>query len=455
MRDKLEISYQLPLKIMIVYLVATLILYLIGPFKWFTYKPVIFWLLQFIYILMLILGWQIGIRHTFTRSDEWTVQQDKKIICKLAPLLIINFFYEFINIFRKFNFSSFDIKNLWDQILLGFIDMGSSYNAFQENINNITGSQLVGGSIVTVFNTVWDFLSFTIVLLATYYFKKLSKVTKFILIINYIIIIAAFIGTGTNIGVFRLLLAWVIFFAIRITRGERNINREKWHKRKKTIVLVTVIAIIVMAVLFDKIMQSRGGILLWNTSYYNIGGIGINRESILFHILPKSWYMLLVSASGYLTQGYYGMSLCLRTEWLPTFGIGHSMAIVKLLKSYITDFPYLRTYQHRIEPFGWDEDIQWHTMYSWFANDIGFLGVAIIMFIFGLLFATAYKDSIKTNNPFAHVMVYFFSLGVFFIPCNNQLFQSTYVMFSFITITFLWLCTRGRRRITIRKSRRK
>lgn len=438
-----------PIKIAIVYLLCTLLLYAIGPIAWVTYNPVYFWFLQFLYILMLFLGWMIGISKTYTSQEEWKEEKEKKIIKMISLPIWINLFYEVINTFRRFQFASFNLSGLINRMIIGINDMGGSYNSFQDSVDSAIGSSVVGGSLFTLFNYFWEFFSMLILLLSTLYLKKLKKAQRVIVIITYIIVISSYVSIGTNIGVFRLVLMWCVFLLTKMFRGEQTYDGLKWKKRKKWILLFALIGVVTCTMLFDKIMQSRGGILLWQTPYYNIGGIGINRSSILLKILPPSWSMLLVAATSYLTQGYYGMSLCLRVPWEPTFLMGHSMAIEKLLKEYLTEWPYLHTYQHRIQQFGWDENVQWHTMYTWFANDFGFLGTAIVVLILGILFGASYKDAIRTNNPFAYVMVYFFTLAIFFAPCNNQLFQSTYVLFSFITALICWLCTRGRTRIKI------
>lgn len=451
MRRKYNLTYQLPILLTVFYLVCTLILYEIGPLDWITYNPVYFWFLQIVYIVMLVLGWQTGIKKTYISKPEWTVRQDKKVIKTLKVLLKINLLYESVNLFRKFNMSSFDISGLIKNILFGFSHMGEAYNSLQDSIGAVEGGQVVGSSVMTLFNYIWEFAAFAVVLLGGYYFKKLKTFDKIIYILTCIIILIDYISTGTNIGVFRLILAVLVFGSMKVIQGKYMFSYNKWKKRKKLILCVAIILAVIMTVLFDKIMKSRGGILLWDTSYYNIGGIGVDKDSVLFKIVSPRLYMLLVSATSYLTQGYYGMSLCLRVNWMPTFGVGHSMFAVKMLSEYVSDMIQLRTYQNRIAVFGWEEDVRWHSIYTWFANDISFIGVIAVMFLIGYFFAMAYKDSLQTNNPFAYVMVYFFTLMVFFFPCNNQIFQSSYTMFSFWTVFILWLCTRGRKKFKIRR----
>lgn len=442
---KYAITFFTPLITIVSYLTLTIILYAFGPFAWETSYPVIWGMLNIAYIVAFVFGWYVGIKNkSSVHVKEWTCIDTRRIIKYLNPMLLINLTFELINLFRRFAYHSFDINGLMDDILYGFLNPGNSYNIFQDKINILTSEQVLGGYVMTIFNYIWKFVSFIVVLLGIFYFKRLKWHTKMFMVITCIVIIAGYISTGTNIGVFRLILAIFIFFWLKITRNKIIYGYSKY---KKKMMLIFVISIVLMTILFNNIMQSRGGILSWNESTYNIGGVHLDKESIFFKILPNELHMLLVSSSSYLTQGYYGMSLCLNIEWMPTFGVGHSMALVKFLSKYVSETTRDRTYQHRLTEFGWEEDVRWHSMYSWFANDVSFIGVIWVMFFIGVIFAMAYKESILTNNPFAHLLVYYFSLMAFFIPCNNQIFQSTYTMFSFITAMFLWMYTRSKKAI--------
>ena len=117
--------------------------------------------------------------------------------------------------------------------------------------------------------------------------------------------------------------------------------------------------------------------------------------------------MLLISVTNYLTQGYYGMSLCLREEWLPTLGVGNSKGLMDLVEAFKDT--YKRTFQWRITKYGWDDNVQWHSMYSWFANDLGFWGTISVMFILGILLSTLYKDYLEANNPYAMVLICYYN----------------------------------------------
>ena len=207
------------------------------------------------------------------------------------------------------------------------------------------------------------------------------------------------------------------------------------------IILLAVAIIIITLYYFVSTIKSRGGILSWNSASFNIGGIGLNKDSVFFSILPESLYIPLIAVSNYVAQGYYAFSLCMRLPWIPTFGLGGSLQIIDIITKHFVDIDSM-TYQRRMEQFGWNARIRWHTIYTWFANDVSIYGVVLIMFVIGFCFALAYKDSLSGKNPFARIMVYFLVVTCLFIPCNSQILQSTYTLFSFITILICWLTTR-------------
>lgn len=434
----------LPLKIIVVYLIFTLLLYEFGPFKWVTYKPVLFWGLNIIYILMLVFGWGIGTKQSSCQA-EWNEENHNVIVRRLKYLITLEFIFEYLIAIRRFSLMSLSPLGLLRSIFNGLQNMGGAYNNFQDSVN-LTGGAMIGGSAVTFFNIIFSFVGFNILLLSILYFKYLSIYNRILTVSTLSLVILEYLSTGTNIGIFRIILAFLVFYGLKIVRERRSIHFFKSNNNK--FLIMFIIGIIICTVIFDKIMQSRGGILFWQSPSYNIGGIGIDRDSILFRILPSGLYMLLIAASSYISQGYYGMSLCLRLPWKPGYGVGHSMCLLDLLGDFFS-VSHENSYQYRVTTFGWQEGNQWHTMYSWFANDVTFIGVILIMVIIGILFSMAYKDSLLTNSPYAKLIVFYYSLLAFFIPCNNQLFQSSYIMFSFFTALIFWLATRGRKRIKI------
>lgn len=424
-----------PVRIFIVYWIVTLILYAFGPFNWVTYRPTLFWTLNISYILSFAFGWFLA-GDTSTGSHRlWTNEDDSVLLGYLGPFLVINLFYEIINLFRSFLFSEFDINELFHRIINGISDMGGAYNDFLNNVD-ATSSGVIGGSVITLFNYVWEIFAFSTLLLGILYYTRLSLFYKAVSGITIGLVVISFLSRGTNIGVFRIVLAILVFYYIKFVKNSsREVSNGNGYNIK--LILIGIVSIITSVVLFDKIMKSRGGLLLWKEDYYNVGGISINHNSVFFRFLPSGFHGLLVSLSAYLSQGYYGMSLSLRVPWKPMWGIGHSMALQRLIGNYVPTIAN-NSYQLRVEKYGWKSLQQWHTMSSWFANDITYYGVVIIMLLFGIVFRKALNDAVELGNPYAKLMVYFLFLEAVFFPCNNQIAQSTYVLFAFVYVFVKW-----------------
>ncbi|MCI8995577.1 MAG: oligosaccharide repeat unit polymerase [Lachnospiraceae bacterium] len=426
-----------PLKIFSIYWTFTLILYAFGPFNWVTYKPILFWTLNILYIVAFLGGWRFSRKVSIGGHKKWDDRDDNDLIKKLNVMIYINLFYEIINLFRIFLFSEFDIVGLIARVISGIKDMGSSYDSFQESIGTLEGANILGGTFITIFNYIWEMWAFSAILLSILYFTKLKFHHKVIALCTIMLEVISYVARGTNIGVFRIVFAILIFYYIKYLKLQSKKENEKKKRSRWKLIVIFLVGVIFTVVLFDKIMKSRGGIAYWQTDWYNVGGIHINKDSIFFKIIPSQFHQLLVSLARYLCSGYYGMSLSLRVPWEPMFGIGHSMVLQNLLKNFIPDISK-NSYQIRIESFGWDSYINWHSMYCWFANDLSYFGVIFVMLLFGYIFNKSLHDAIELNNPYAKLIVFYMFLIGIFVPCNNQLAQSTFVLFSFFYVFIKW-----------------
>ena len=429
----------LPIRLVLGYLVFTLLLYIIGPFNWITYNPFQFYSLQFSYLLFLWLGYRIGIMRKFSNKIEWSERQDSSLIKILQVLIILNFIVFIINVFRDYAMTNFDIKELLRQMFYGVTHMGESYQLRYERLLHTSGASVVGGSAFSVFNYLWAFFEYSVVLLGVYYFNKIKMFPKIILISHLVFTVFFYLSIGTNIGVFRVIVIVMLPLCIKVLQKIYD------NSIKKKTIFITILSILVVVICvcayFIFTMKSRGGINYWQEPTYNVGGITVNKDSILFAILPPALHKLLVSLSAYLTQGYYAMSLALTTTWTPMFGLGSSMVVVDNITKYIYNIDQF-TYQAKLVEFGWDSRIRWHSIYTWLANDFSFIGVILIMFVIGYLLGAMYKDAIITKNPFAKCGLFFFCLLAIFIPCNNQLAQGIGTMFSFVAILVCWIISK-------------
>ncbi len=445
---KISILYK-PLKIIILYLVLSLILFAFGPFAWEVKKFFSFWILNILYIFFFSIGWIVSISKGNRNIISDRIIKPTWYFKTCTFWIIINFVYEFITMCRRLAMKSLNLNELLFNLLLSIRNPGAAYDIFQKKSELLTGASVVGGVVFSIFSYMFEFISLVILLLSTIYFKQLSTKNKFLVCITYITIIISYLATGTNIGVFRVILIFLSllyykYIQKQCIKNNSSISINKRNIKARQIKVIAFLSIIIFLCIFNRVMQSRSGILLWEESSYNIGGYQINKNSVFFKILPSSLLMLFVALSGYITQGYQGMALALELPWKPTFLIGNSPAIIKILSKYSSiDLIRCNTYQYRLTDYaGWDEFVRWHSMYTWFANDYSFLGVCFVMFVFGFVYSLALKDFVFNANPYAFIILFYCTLGVLFIPCNNQIFQTTYTCFSFFTSFILWLLSR-------------
>lgn len=466
--------YLLPIRLSVIYLIFSVFIYIVCPFQWVTYKPVLFYTLLTLYIAALWFGYRLGLMSRINDKTSWQESYTELLIKIVSPLVVVNFILYVVNIFRDYGFATFDFIGLFKQMWVGIQNPGYGYQLRLHRIATLHGADIMGGTAVSLLNYLWAFVKYPIILASMLYFKKLKPYAKVFAILYLAATVLFYMSIGTNIDI----LGVFLFLELPAILSAFTHWKNKTLNKKRVIQLIASLLAGVLLIFsyFTWMMVSRGGINRYDDPSYNVGGITIdigqnkptepsateptvpeetspdvtvpdatvpvqkpssptqNKNSLVPPIVMKFW----VSFSSYFTQGYYGMSQALTLPWVPMYGVGNSMFLVDLITDHFTDIDQY-TYQVRMEPMGWDSDIQWHSMYSWLANDVSFYGVVIVMLLIGILFGAMFKDAITSGNPFAKMSIFYFMLMLIFIPCNNQLAQRADTLFSFILLIILWI----------------
>lgn len=448
LNNKNSMALKFPIYLTVFYLVFSIIVYIICPYNWPTKQPILFYSLNFMYILALILGYNFGQHYNISLNlFKWSEDKTEKLIKAIPILMIFNVLIYIFHIFRTYGLSSFDFVSLWDKMSIGLQNPGLGYKLNYLRQQTLDGPNVLGGSIFTIVNLMWGFIKNIVLILAMIFFKRLKLYGKIATIIYISLVILFYISIGTNIQFFHVFLLVEIPIIIE--------TFDKWHKKelnKKMILKLIVfilIGVLLLLTYFGWMMESRSDASNYEISNYEIGGLSPGKEDIIGIInnndsdgeskLNNLW----ISFSSYLTQGYYGMSQALELPWTPMYGLGSNMWVVDIVSKNIYDIDQF-TYQVKLEQFGWDSDVRWHSIYTWLANDFSFYGVIIVMFFIGLLFGAMFKDAIVNKNPFALASIFFFMLLLIFIPCNNQIGQTNENLCPFILLLLLWLiCDRN------------
>ena len=451
--DSINGASLLPIRLTLVYLAFSVLVYTFGPFDWTTSNPVLFYALIVLYMAALWFGYRVGGKKVFPKAIEWSADYTNKLMPVLSVLIIANYLIYVVNIFREYGLQTFDFPELFRQMAIGIKNPGLGYYYRCLRVDSLKGTEVMGGQMVSLLNYIWSFFRYPILLMGMLNFRKLKIWGKLFMALYLVTMALFYLSIGTTIDVLH------IFLLLELPAILKTFSA--WYKRKLTrkhvvkLVASLLAGILLVMGYFTWMMLSRGGINNYDQPDYNIGGVpldpgvvppetapeGIPSEPSGIQVPPvvmKFW----ISFSSYFTQGYYGMAQALELPWTPMFGVGNSMFLVDFISEHVYDIDQF-TYQMKLEnAFGWGSDNQWHSMYTWLANDVSFLGVIFVMFFLGVLFAMMFKDAIATENPFAKMSVFYFILMMVFIPCNNQIAQRSDTLFSFVLIVFCWFASK-------------
>lgn len=183
--------------------------------------------------------------------------------------------------------------------------------------------------------------------------------------------------------------------------------------------------------------------------YFRDYGVGFDRESDEYYGVGYDFYEKL---SVYLTQGYKGISLSLNRPFDSTFGVGHSVFLQRLFEDHLGFDIRSRTYQRKITEM-WDENIFWHSAYSYFANDVSFYGVILVVLLLGYYFAMVVHAALVADNFIAKSLLPLFAIMFLYMPANNQVFSQLEYMSPFWVLTGAFILLSSRKlNSVVRKS---
>jgi hypothetical protein len=242
------------------------------------------------------------------------------------------------------------------------------------------------------------------------------------------------VAAGTNFGI---VVIAITFLFSRFVTGTQLTARNFFKPRNLVIALVVgVLAIFVF--LFN--LYARSGRTFLEDTNLSIEdmGVSIESDSLTFQLIPDfllTPYMYILS---YLCQGYYHTCMAFELDFVWTRMVGSIPAM--------TDFAltpnstqWERTYMFRLGAMGIDPTGNWHSSYTWYANDVTFYGVPALLGIMGYLFGYAWSRSFK-GDLLSRIIFITLGNALFFLWANNTYLSSVFYPFMFLFP--YWLFTR-------------
>lgn len=430
-----------PLKIVMVYFLILIIIYIWGPMEWRTENPFLLYMFLFLSQGLIYLGYTTTIKKMYKKDQVYSRQNTRLLILNhslilkcLSVLISINLIMTVLMFIRTTGLSSFSVDHIINNLISGITDPGAQYYSKFDRENN-----LYGGNILAPLYTLLSPILWPVIPLSIIYYKKLSIINKAFLILTVLLESIRWISNGTNKGIVDLVL--IILSVLMLKQLQKKHDRvvELVSKKSKRIriAIFTVMLIIVGLSVFENNISSR-----INENYYTVSAItnntNINEDAPLMKLVPQDIQPLLVYATQYLTQGYYGLSLTLDEPFVPMFGIGNSYFLISNIEQLYDVNIFQYTYQSRIQFKGWDPLLNWSSIYSWLANDFSYFGVLLLMFFLGKYFAIVYYKSLVYKDPITSVLFSLLLICFFYFPANNQILSTPSMFMSFLGLNLLW-----------------
>lgn len=410
----------LPLLMAEGYLALTMLLFLFGPFDWPRVDSYLLSAFLVLYQVALAVGYYMGAHRSLGIRREMDVNYWFKVALLISIVLIVPYTYIYTGSFP------------WD-IIWGVPDQAQ---AFAEYYQRLSMERTPERILIMVARTIFSPLMVALIPLI-FWTKRLEVRWKFLFVV-YILLYFSFSllrGTDKESGDFLVYFAVSLFARIATEYSARGVDP---HRRK-----VWPIALLLLVALWfsystfvDRKLARLGGDELVCIQQADVCA-DLSR-GVMAYLDERDQFGVTI-ATLYLSIGYYGMGLALEEEFESTVGLGHSLFISNGLArvdglASILD----RAYTAKVSNKGWDALVYWVTTYTWLANDVGFFGVILLMFLIGFILSRTWHDVILRKDVAAIVLFPQIVLMIFYLPAFNVTMQNVDNYFAFVFWLIFW-----------------
>ena len=401
-----------------IYLIITILLYVLGPVDWKTRLPFLTFTVVAFYQFALWWGYDKGSKRDVVKNtSSFTQESFVRNFWLIAFIVLIITALRIVRISQLYGFSG--VVNLIETAFTSASDI------YRGDKATTVGSQMYGGTLLSIAAGLVGPFAVMFVPMTIITFNKLRLSKKIMGITTIVVFALSKLVAGTNEGFFEPVLYVIIGFLLKENSNQTNHNG-----------IWMILGAIAVVFLFNLVMTDRNG------TFYEFGQLGenrINTEKGLYQYVPDGLKVLFIWLTFYIAQGYYGMSLALTGDWTPMFGAGFSSYLRGNLQPLFNHDLAKDTLMATTNQYGWFYGVNWHTAYTWFASDVWWFGVFFIMLGMGYLLGRVFKEAYYTKNPIAVGMFALLLMFCIFIPANNKVFANSDTFFAFFTYLIIWL----------------
>jgi len=387
--------------------------------------PVAAYMMSF--LILFSVGYILGLieRNDQIKSTkhEYQSMNLQKVLFWVKISIIMITFIQFVNL----TFSFYD-----GSLNLSVSKMGEAYvNAYKDYERGM-GNLRISFLIQTL--TYVPYL--VTLILGAFYFDKLPRVYRYLIVFSYVsIILLETIGHGKQKQLGDIFIFLMIIFLLKT-------DLTNLYTRKRLLKKIFIFGISAISLLVT--------VLYFRYSALNINASNINDKvhelmeydthSLIFNIFGDQIGFPLSVFTGYLSQGYYGLSLSMQEPFEWTYFMGNSYSLTVFMQRFLgVPIDFHDTYPYRAALHtGW-EDNKWSTVFSWFAGDFTFIGTLFLFTLIAFFYAKVWKEAYLYQNPISIVLFAMLTIAFLYIPANNQLLHTPGSIIAVFYFLIMWI----------------
>lgn len=422
----------MPIRVSMCYLLGTFILFLTSNIFSDTPNPI--YLITFVLLAFAALwsGYVLGVR-TCTRRwiciKDTTSSEERKI----NRFVLMGSCYAIIwGVNQIIDYGGTDPLQVLDAI----VNPGAAYSAkfeiferreLNQEVNRIT-------QILILLSVIYAMFFPAIIL----HWTRLEGKIKFISVVAVATYVLSYLFIGTQKGLGDVLIFALAGWSVKQALKQEISPQRLSGKNILAIALVGAVAFIYMAV-----NQASRAAEFGLTTTLLAGDVS---KTYLAEIFGQPFALGVYTLIGYPSHGYFGLSQSLTADFVFSYGAGISQAFESYRYQYFGgNQNLLLTYPFRTELLtGWPAGMYWSTAFPWFASDLTFPGVWVLMLFLGFAFARVWLSSLRRMDLFSIAALGQFFLFIAFLPANNQVLMQRQGFWVVVTLLIVAVLKRVR-----------
>jgi len=271
--------------------------------------------------------------------------------------------------------------------------------------------------------------------LGYFYFERLGRFSRIAVIYLFLSTVLVYTLGGGKMKQFGDILVYVVSVIIAKQAAMGNL-------RLKVVLKIGMVLLVGAGVLL--------AVLSFRYQTIGVDLVGLNDKlHPLIHYRDGFWFegalgealaFPVVMLTGYLSQGYFGLSLSLEQPFTWTYFAGSSYSISVIMNQLFgLEFWVAQSYPYLVgDVAGWGQT-KWHTVFAWLASDLTFTGVVFFMGLLGFVYGRVWRAILLYQNPFSILMFGMMNIGWIYAPANNQLMHTPGGLATTLGTIFLYL----------------